>query len=68
MNSLLDFADDLISRYPCVFAGDLYGCNGEVKVEPMSQLADFVRIRKWFTCKFAYFQLPRDIYKLDSDV
>lgn len=25
--------------YPCVFAGDLYGCNSEPKVEPMAQLA-----------------------------
>ncbi|KAI5481134.1 alpha-amylase, glycoside hydrolase family 13 protein [Pseudohyphozyma bogoriensis] len=36
--------------YPCVFAGDLYGCDikGEHKSEPMNQLADFVRIRKNF--------------------
>lgn len=34
--------------YPCVFAGDLYGIR-EPKMEPMSQLSDFIRIRKWFT-------------------
>nr|AFX74688.1 alpha amylase [Glaciozyma antarctica] len=34
--------------YPCVFGGDLYGCNSETKVEPMTQLADFIRIRKLF--------------------
>ncbi|SGY14170.1 BQ5605_C010g06087 [Microbotryum silenes-dioicae] len=35
--------------YPCVFAGDLFGCSSEPFVEPMSQLDDFVRIRKCFT-------------------
>lgn len=33
--------------YPCVFAGDLYGIR-EPKMEPMSQLSDFIRVRKLF--------------------
>ncbi|KAK4702483.1 alpha-amylase, partial [Phenoliferia sp. Uapishka_3] len=36
-------------RYPCVFWGDLYGCNSEPHVEPMAQLDDFIRIRKIYT-------------------
>lgn len=39
-------------RYPCVFEGDLYGCKSDPPVEPMSQLADFIKIRKLFTCSF----------------
>lgn len=38
----------LSSGYPCVFAGDLYGCNNG-EVAPMNQLDDFIRIRKNFT-------------------
>ncbi|GAA5867187.1 hypothetical protein JCM8547_006269 [Rhodosporidiobolus lusitaniae] len=36
------------SGYPCVFAGDLWGCKSDPPVEPMNQLADFVRARKHF--------------------
>lgn len=39
----------LLARYPCVFAGDLWGCKSDPPVEPMTQLADFVKIRKNFT-------------------
>ena len=40
--------------YPCVFLGDLDGISGggegdDGKVEPMSQLADFIKIRKLFS-------------------
>ncbi|ORY89611.1 putative alpha-amylase [Leucosporidium creatinivorum] len=38
-----------LDGYPCVFAGDLYGCNSEPFVEPMNQLDDFIRIRKNFS-------------------
>ncbi|GAA5821107.1 hypothetical protein JCM10212_002981 [Sporobolomyces blumeae] len=34
--------------YPCVFAGDMYGCKGDPSTEPVSQLADIVRARKLF--------------------
>lgn len=34
--------------YPCVFAGDLYGCGGDSNTEPMGQLDDFIRARKVF--------------------
>ncbi|GAA6005838.1 hypothetical protein JCM10207_007245 [Rhodosporidiobolus poonsookiae] len=34
--------------YPCVFAGDMWGCKSDPPVEPMNQLSDFVKARKWF--------------------
>ncbi|BGP41093.1 hypothetical protein JCM10449v2_005062 [Rhodotorula kratochvilovae] len=34
--------------YPCVFGGDLWGCRSEPAVDPINQLGDFVRARKWF--------------------
>lgn len=37
-----------VDGFPCVFWGDLYGCGGENPQQPMSQLGDFIRARKWF--------------------
>lgn len=34
--------------YPSVFLGDLVGCKSDPPVEPINQLADFIRARKWF--------------------
>ncbi|GAA6007384.1 uncharacterized protein JCM10292_005519, partial [Rhodotorula paludigena] len=34
--------------YPCVFAGDLWGCNSDPKVDPINQLGDLIRARKEF--------------------
>lgn len=44
--------------YPCVFAGDLYGCDSDPHVDPMNQLADFIRIRKLFACEFDFHEHP----------
>ncbi|KPV71753.1 glycoside hydrolase family 13 protein [Rhodotorula graminis WP1] len=34
--------------YPCIFAGDLWGCKSEPPVDPIAQLGDIVKARKWF--------------------
>ncbi|GAA5847444.1 hypothetical protein JCM9279_000483 [Rhodotorula babjevae] len=34
--------------YPCIFAGDLWGCKSDPPVEPIAQLGDIVKARKWF--------------------
>jgi len=34
--------------YPCVFWGDLYGCDGDNPQPAMTQLGDFIRARKLF--------------------
>ncbi|GAA5974929.1 hypothetical protein JCM5350_004508 [Sporobolomyces pararoseus] len=34
--------------YPCVFAGDLYGVEGEAPCEPVNQLSDIILARKLF--------------------
>lgn len=41
------------SQYPSVFLGDLVGCKSDPPVEPITQLADFIRARKWFACTCA---------------
>jgi hypothetical protein len=40
-------------QYPSVFLGDLVGCKSDPPVEPINQLADFIRARKWFACTCA---------------
>ncbi|CDZ98132.1 alpha-amylase [Phaffia rhodozyma] len=37
-----------VDGYPCVFYGDLYGCGGDNPQEPVTQLEDFIRARKWY--------------------
>ena len=37
-----------VDGYPCVFYGDLYGTKGENPQQPVSQLEDLIRCRKWF--------------------
>jgi hypothetical protein len=32
----------------CIFAGDLFGIQGEHTFEPMSQLDDFIKARRYF--------------------
>ncbi|GAA5917134.1 hypothetical protein JCM6882_009359, partial [Rhodosporidiobolus microsporus] len=34
--------------YPCVFAGDVYGCESEPRVEPVNGVKELVRARRWF--------------------
>jgi alpha-amylase len=34
--------------YPCVFFGDMYGCEGENPQEGVAQLDDLIRARKLF--------------------
>ncbi|KAJ8293289.1 Glucan 1,4-alpha-maltohexaosidase [Rhodotorula toruloides] len=41
--------------YPCVFGGDLWGCKSEPGVEPISGLAELVKARRWFACKYHFF-------------
>jgi len=36
--------------YPCIFAGDLWGCKSDPPVDPIAQLGDIVKARKWFAC------------------
>ena len=38
----------LLSLAMSQFYGDLYGCGGENPQEPMAQLEDFIRARKWY--------------------
>ena len=44
------FVSIRISQYPSVFLGDLVGCKSDPPVEPITQLSDFIRARKWFAC------------------
>lgn len=37
-----------VDGYPCVFYGDLYGCQGENPQPPVNQLSDLIRARKLF--------------------
>ena len=37
-----------VDGYPCIFYGDLYGTKGENPQQPVSQLDDLIRARKWF--------------------
>lgn len=69
-DSLLYFLLDALilmreEGYPCVFGGDLWGCNSEPKVDPMGQLLSFVKARKWFACK-SFSSLPLSFLLLTS--
>lgn len=50
-----------VDGYPCVFFGDLYGCGGENPQEPVTQLDDMIRARKYYSYghQIDYFDHPQ---------